>query len=387
MISNLNRYVQNPRYRATGTCFLVLSILFALWITRIPEVKTRLGLSEGDLGTALFFLPLGALTSMLVITNVIRRLGEGRSSVISLIVYSLTITTPVIMPDFTTLCVALYFTGFSMGWVDISINAVANTLEKEDDVKIMSTSHGFFSLGGIVGGVAGGLLADVGLNALPEMISAGLLIITAVLLVVAPQIKNIHDASNAGSGVQFAIPTRKLLGLSAIAFCIMMAEGAITDWSTVYLSITLASTDLVAGIGFAVFSAMMTLGRFNGDQLIGRFGHVAVLRTGLSLGSLGLLLLLIPSIPLAMTGFGLAGLGYSTVIPIIFSQAPKKQPSSPARGLAAVATLGYFGFLIGPVLIGWIAEWIGLGYSFGVLLILTLLALALTRTEKHHVPA
>jgi len=387
MLSNLNRYVLHPKYRATGTCFFILSILLALWITRIPEVKTRLDITEGQLGTALFFLPLGAITSMLLITNLIKKLGEGRSAIYALVVYSFLIIPPMITGTYTGLCIALFFLGISMGWVDISINAVANTLEKLDEVRIMSTSHGFFSLGGIVGGVIGGLLADFEIPVLQQMGFACFMMLLTIFLIVAPQLKKIHDESNSSREVQFAIPTRKLLGLSVIAFCIMMAEGAITDWSTVYLSINLESSVAVAGIGFAVFSAMMTLGRFNGDQWIAKFGHIRVLRTGLVISVAGLIVLLIPSIPTAITGFGLAGLGYSAVIPIVFSQASRKQAHAPAQGLASVATLGYFGFLIGPVLIGWLAEWIGLGYSFAVLLLLTLLAFFLTLAEKRQATA
>ncbi len=387
MLRNLNRYVRHPRYRATGTCFLVLSILFALWVTRIPEVKTRLNLTDGDLGTALFFLPLGAITSMLLITNLIKRLGEGRSSVYALCVYSVLIVPPMIVGSYAGLCVTLFFLGISMGWVDISINAVANTLEKTDDVKIMSTSHGFFSLGGIIGGVFGGYLAELGVSVPAQMGFACFLMFLTIFLVISPRVRTIHDTTNSSGEVQFALPSRQLLGLAVIAFCIMMAEGAITDWSTVYLSINLNSSVTVAGIGFAVFSAAMTFGRFNGDQLIHQYGHIKVLLTGLSISTAGLLLLQFPNIPMAIAGFGLAGLGYSAVIPIVFSQASKKQPHAPAHGLAAVATLGYFGFLTGPVLIGWLAEWIGLGYSFAVLLLLTILALVLTFREKDEATA
>lgn len=382
MLNNLTQYILHVRYRATGTCFFLLSILFALWITRIPEVKTNLNLSEGELGTALFFFPLGALISMLLINNLIRRLGEGRSTVISLIVYGFLMIAPIVMPTYATLCTALFFVGFSMGWVDISMNAVANTLEKLDDVKIMSTSHGFFSLGGIAGGVIGGILAEFAVDPFIQMTFGSLMMLLTVLLIVNPALGKIHDTSNSDHDVIFALPSRPLLGLSVIAFCIMMAEGAITDWSTVYLSITLGSSAAVAGFGFAIFSTMMTLGRFNGDNLIARFGHITILRIGLTISIIGLLLLLMPYIPSALVGFGFAGLGYSAVVPIVFSQASKKQAHAPALGLASVATLGYFGFLIGPVLIGWLAEWIGLEYSFAVLLILSLLALLLTFGEK-----
>ncbi len=374
MIKKLRHYLSNPKHLAVGLCFLMLSILFALWITRIPEVKMKLGLSDGDLGSALFFTPLGAIISMLLSSNMIKWKGEGKSTTFALLFYGLTIATPLIAYDFVTLCIALFLLGFSMGWVDISMNAVANTIEKEDGVKIMSTSHGFFSLGGIIGGALGGILAGVGTNGIVQMIIAFAALTLIVFFIIRPRISHINDESNKESHVIFSVPGKSLIGLAAVAFCIMLGEGAVADWSTVYLSNNLSSGPTLAGFGFAAFSATMTIGRFNGDYLIERFGGSNVVRAGLIMAFAGLILLFLESIIVALLGFALIGLGYSTVIPILFTQASQKADVTPARGLASVATLGYFGFLIGPVIIGWAAEVIGLTLSFGILAALTLVA-------------
>ncbi|MTI38931.1 MFS transporter [Fulvivirga lutimaris] len=374
MIKKLRQYISTPKHMAVGLCFLLLSVLFALWITRIPEVKLRLGLSEGDLGSVLFFTPLGAIISMLLSSNLIRWKGEGKSTVIALLFYGVTMATPLFAYDFLTLCIALFLVGFSMGWVDISMNAVANTIEKVDGVKIMSTSHGFFSLGGIIGGSIGGILAGIGTDGLIQMIAAFITLAIIVMLIIAPKIKSITDDSNKEQHVIFSIPGKSLMGLAVIAFCIMLGEGAIADWSTVYLNNNLSSGPALAGFGFAAFSATMTIGRFNGDYLIEKFGSNNVVKGGLIMAFAGLILLFIKSIALALLGFGMIGFGYSSVIPILFSQASQKADVSPARGLASVATLGYFGFLLGPVIIGWTAEIIGLAFSFGILAALTLVA-------------
>ena len=359
---------------AVGLCFLMLSILFALWITRIPEVKLRLGLSEGNLGTALFFTPLGAIISMLLSSNLIKWKGEGKSTVVALLFYGAAMVTPLLAYDFLTLCIALFIVGFSMGWVDISMNAVANTIEKQDGVKIMSTSHGFFSLGGIIGGTIGGVLAGAGSDGLLQMAVAFVVSLIIIVLVISPRIRHINDDTNKEEHVIFSFPGKSLIGLAVIAFCIMLGEGAITDWSTVYLSNNLSSGPALAGFGFAAFSATMTIGRFNGDYLIEKFGSNNVVKGGLIMAFAGLLLLFVQNITMALLGFGLIGFGYSSVIPILFSQASQKEGVSPTRGLASVATLGYFGFLIGPVIIGWTAEIIGLAFSFGILAALTLVA-------------
>jgi MFS family permease len=374
MIKKLKLYISNPKHMAVGLCFLLLSTLFALWITRIPEVKQTLGLSEGDLGSALFFTPLGAIISMLLSSNLIKWKGEGKSTVLALIFFGVTMVTPLFAYDFITLCVALFLVGFSMGWVDISMNAVANTIEKEDGVKIMSTSHGFFSLGGIIGGTIGGILAGLESDGMIQMIAAFVVLVIIVLLVISPKIRHINDDSNKEEHVIFSFPGKSLMGLAVIAFCIMLGEGAITDWSTVYLSNNLSSGPALAGFGFAAFSATMTIGRFNGDYMIEKFTSGTVVKAGLVIAFAGLLLLFAKSIALALLGFAMIGFGYSTVIPILFTQASKKEDVSPARGLASVATLGYFGFLLGPVIIGWSAEIIGLTLSFGILAALTLVA-------------
>lgn len=374
MIKKLKHYISNPKHLAVGLCFLMLSTLFALWITRIPEVKLQLGLSDGDLGSALFFTPLGAIISMMLSSNLIKWIGEGKSTIAALLFYGIAMATPLVAYDFMSLCISLFLVGFTMGWVDISMNAVANTIEKQDKVKIMSTSHGFFSLGGIVGGTIGGVLAGANVDGILQMSLAFIVSAIIIFLIIKPKISDIIDDSNKEDHVMFSIPGKSLIGLAVIAFCIMLGEGAIADWSTVYLSNTLSSGPALAGFGFAAFSATMTLGRFNGDYLIEKFGSSTVVRVGLIMAFVGLIMLFAKSISLALLGFGLIGFGYSTVIPILFSQASQKTDVSPARGLASVATLGYFGFLLGPVLIGWTAEIIGLTFSFGIIALLTLVA-------------
>ncbi len=207
MFKQLKAYVSTPLYLALGSCFLILSILFALWITRIPEIKEYLHLSEGDLGTALFFTPLGALISMLLSTKIISKLGEGRSSVIALMFYSLAMCLPFLAHSFSLLCGTLFITGLTMGWVDISINAVANTIEKQQKVKIMNTSHGFWSLGGIVGGLIGGLTASMFIDGFCQMVAAAMVSIFILLIGVRPFLNAIQDEENSTKGKRLVLPS------------------------------------------------------------------------------------------------------------------------------------------------------------------------------------
>ena len=375
MFKQLKAYVSTPLYLALGSCFLILSILFALWITRIPEIKEYLHLSEGDLGTALFFTPLGALISMLLSTKIISKLGEGRSSVIALMFYSLAMCLPFLAHSFSLLCGTLFITGLTMGWVDISINAVANTIEKQQKVKIMNTSHGFWSLGGIVGGLIGGLTASMFIDGFCQMVAAAMVSIFILLIGVRPFLNAIQDEENSTKGKRLVLPSGELWILAIIAFCILLSEGAVVDWSTVFLKETLGAKVATAGFGYAIFSAAMTLGRFNGDYLTNRLGAKKLMNYGLVIAIIGFSFLLLENIPLSLLGFAIIGFGYSTVVPILFAESARKSKKSPALGLASVATLGYTGFLLGPVIMGWIAEWQSLTFSFGMLLLITVIAL------------
>ncbi len=375
MLQRLYHYIGNHRHLAIGLTFFILSVLFAFWLTRIPEIKALLGLSEGDLGMALFFIPLGGIVSMIASSQLIKKVGEGRTTIYSLVFFSVIILAPVLAYNFVTLCFALFVLGFSMGWVDIAMNAVVNTIEKEEKVSIMSTSHGFFSLGGIVGGALGGVLAGINIDAALHFLLSGVLVFAVTFLFINKQIGAIADQGNKKEDSFFVIPKPPVLGLAIIAFCIMIGEGAVADWSTVYLVDFLKSNVSIAGFGYAGFSLTMTLGRFNGDFYMQKYGNTAVIMFGSVISIIGIALLFVYSVPVVLIGFTLIGLGYSCIVPVLFSTAAKKEGVSPAYGLASVASAGYFGFLIGPVIIGFLAEEYGLNNSFLLLLGLTFIAL------------
>ncbi|MEM9389112.1 MAG: MFS transporter [Bacteroidota bacterium] len=379
MLRRLYIYSGNPTYLSIGLTFFILSVLMAFWITRIPEVKSTLELSEGDLGIALFFVPLGGIVSMLLSAQLIKYIGEGRTTIYGLVAFSFIILLPVIATTFTLLCAALFVLGFAMGWVDIAMNAVVNTIEKKKKVSIMSTSHGFFSLGGIVGGALGGLLAEAGVSAFLHFMTIGALVFIFTFLVIKKNIGRVHDEGNKEESSFFVIPRSPVLGLAIIAFCIMIGEGVVADWSTVYLQDFLNTNATIAGFGYAGFSFTMTLGRFNGDYYTLRYGNLKVIVFGCIMALAGIVLLLLLNVWLVLLGFVCIGLGYSCVVPVLFSSAAKKEGVTPAYGLASVASAGYFGFLIGPVIIGLLAERYGLNNSFILLLILTTIALLSTK--------
>jgi len=379
MIKRLTDYVSSPQYRGAGLTFFLMSVLFSFWVTRLPSVRDKLSLSEAEIGLALFFIPMGALTAMLVSHAVNRRFGEGRMMSAGLVLLAIAGIFPVLAGNFLLLCISLFFFGFFMGLTDISMNAVVSMFEKKNDVHIMSASHGFFSLGGMIGAPVGGLVAGSDISPLLQMAVTAVIIIVIVVLVIWPHTFDSREEHEGNEEPLMAIPRGGLIPLALMAFCTMMGEGSVADWSAIYLKDVVAAPEYLLGFGYAAFSFTMTLGRFYGDQLSARFGAQKLLLTGYFIAILGFAFTLFGGFYVSLLGFTLIGAGFASIIPELFRSAGRTQGYSSSYGIAAVASTGYFGFLLGPVLIGFIAEYQGLRASFLLLMLLISVALVLVR--------
>jgi MFS family permease len=376
MIQNLSRFFSQKVFVATGITFGINALLFTFWVIRLPEVKVRLGMSEGELGLVLFCMPVGALLAMVLSNRLTHRFGAGRVTVWSTVAFCLGMLLPLQMPSIWSLGLVLFFIGIFTGTMDIAMNAVAATLEVQYKKIIMSTCHGFFSLGGMVGAGLTSLLIGWQVVAMHQMWVGVALALLVALLWIRPLIYPVKE-HNTEHGGGWAWPTKALLGLAIIAFCSMQGEGTIADWSTIFLKEVASAGEFMLGLGYFGFSLSMTLGRFWGDSIIERAGPRQVVMISGFLVILGLLLV-IPAWPwVSILGFTLAGAGYALLIPILFSESAKAPGVSPAKGIASVATMGYLGFLIGPTIIGGIAEQWNLQISFTYLVGLTVLALGL----------
>jgi fucose permease len=266
-----------------------------------------------------------------------------------------------------------------MGFTDISMNSVVSIFEKRDKVKIMSTTHGFFSLGGIIGASLGSLIAGVGIGMATQMVATAAVVILIDLLVIRPVIKNERDDHNNENEALFAIPKGPLLPLAIIGFCIMMAEGSIADWSAIFLDDVVHAPAHLLGFGYAAFSFTMTIGRFYGDELSSILGQQKVLILGCLIALGGFFLTLTGGLIATLGGFALIGVGFSSVVPVLFSISGSMPGVSSSYGIASVGSAGYAGFLLGPVAIGIVAEFQDLTRSFMLLMFLTFLALILAR--------
>lgn len=373
MIKNLQQYVRQPQFLSTGLVFAMHAFLFSLWVTRLPEVKLSLQLSDADLGVCLFFMPFGAFIAMFSASIFIRKFGAGKVTMWFVVAYCIVMMFPLLAPNAVLLGVSLFVVGLAAGTLDISMNAVAAALEKIHNKVIMATTHGFFSLGGMVGAFAGSAL--IGLEVLSWVgMLGGVVICGGILFWVQYHIGNVIGEEEE-SGSHLALPGRAVVGLAIIGFCTMMGEGAVTDWSGIYLQDTTMAEGAIIGLGFAGFSLAMTIGRFYGDILIARLGAARIILIGSMLVIAGLSLVLIGESYSSILGFTLVGLGYSSIIPVVFSEAAKSDEKSASRGITAVVSFGYIGFLSGPVLIGLISDWAGL--KMGMLFLLTTAVLTL----------
>jgi fucose permease len=353
-----------PRH-AVSAVFFANGVALASWVSHIPAVKARLAIGDGQLGLVLLSMAAGAVAALPLAGWLIGRLGARAATVGSAIGLCVTLPLPVLSPSVALLVAALTLLGACNGLLDVSMNTLAVTVEDRVGRPIMSSLHGLFSLGGVAGAVGAstamaGRLTDAG-HVLGT--AASLLVLLAVALPAVPR-----PAVPPGPPVPvFVKPSASLLALGLLTFCGLLVEGAVGDWSAVYLHDALGATAAVSATGFGAFSLAMAAGRFGGDRVAQRLGAARLLRLSGVLAAAGLAVSLLLGHPVvAVAGFGLVGAGVANVVPILFGAAGRVAGVPSGTALAAVASTGYVGYLTGPPLIGLAAEAAGLPAALGV---------------------
>lgn len=284
-------------------------------------------MSDSTLGVILLAMAEGSVLSLPVAGGLVGRFGSRPMTALAGLALCLALPLPVVSGSGLTLALSLALLGAANGTLDVSMNAQALSLERRYQRPIMSSLHACFSLGGAAGAALAGILMWLGVG------------------------DTAHVSFAAAGG--FGWPAPALLFMGALAFVGLLAEGAMADWSAVYLHDSLKASPALAAAGFAAFSLAMTAGRLAGDRVVGRLGAVQALRASGGLAAAGLAAGLLVSGPTAaIAGFGLLGAGIANVIPVLFSSAGNAAGSGAASALAAVATPGYLGFLAGPPLTG-----------------------------------
>lgn len=358
--------------------FFLTGVTFASWAARIPSEQAELGLNTGQLGVALLGIAAGELVFMNLAGYLTARFGSRSITVIASVCLSAMLPVLALAPTFPVLVATLVLFGASFGSVNVAMNTQGVTVERRYERSIFSSFHACYSIGGLTGALVGGLVAAHNIAPLPHFLGVACLAIILALAVARFQLPDRSDTRKAG--VAFARPTRTLLALGLVAFCVVLGEGAMADWSAVYLNSTLRAGVGLAATGYAAFSVVMAVCRGLGDQLTSRFGPGTMVRLGGIVAAGGLTLaLLVNWVPLALVGFGLVGAGFSVIFPLTLSAAGRISKQVSGTAIATVATCGYVGFLVGPAVIGFAADALTLRVALGVVVLLSLCAAALAR--------
>lgn len=353
---------------AVSTMFFVNGVVLASWVPHIPAVKARHAITDGELGGVLFAMAVGAIIALPMAGWLVGRFGSRRMTSVAAVGLCLCLPLPVVAPTIGLLVLSLFVLGAFNATLDVSMNAQAVLVEQRYGRPIMSSFHGLFSLGMLAG--AGGAVAVMARGTSDEahVVEAALL---AVLAVGVNLSSLVPTPAGAGGGRVLAVPGGALLGLGALTFCGLLVEGAMGDWTAVYLHDTLGSSEAHAGTGFAAFSLAMAGGRFAGDRLVAALGPARVLRVFGATAAIGLLTaLVLGDASSAIVGFGLVGLGIANVVPILFGAAARVPGVEAGHAIAGVATVGYAGLLAGPPLIGVAADVVGLRLALGIVVAL-----------------
>ncbi|MDT7829627.1 MFS transporter [Pricia sp. S334] len=363
-MKSLRLILTNARYFGPAWVFASINILFGTWAIYIPTVKENLQIDKSQLGIALFFLSLGVFVVFPIAAKIINRLGVGRSTWYGVVLSCITALLPILAPSYSMLMAALFLFGAANGFTDISMNTLVTELEKEDDRKFMSASHGFFSLGGVLAGLGSFLIGPLDNPVLHMGIAVALVFIVNLIYhrryvaIVAARVEK--ESFSLGL-------FRPLLLLGLISFVAMGSEGAIVDWSGLYLKEISLAPETLWGAGFLGFQVTMTLGRFFGDGISSRIGSIKMVGFGVLLVMIGYGLVLSTQTYLAILGFGLSGLGFSVMVPEIFRIGGNVKGIDSSQGVSFIAGTGYTGFLLAPPILGLIADRFSLVACFIVL--------------------
>ncbi|MEH6620241.1 MFS transporter [Maribacter arcticus] len=378
-MKSLKLILGNARYFGPSWVFASINILFGTWAIYIPTVKDTLDISKSELGIAIFFLALGVFTIFPFASSIINRVGVGKSTFYGVLLSCAAAMLPLLAPNYYVLMAALFLFGASNGITDISMNTLVTEIEKKDKVKFMAASHGFFSLGGVLAGMGSFLIGPLS-NPVLHMSIAVLLVLVVNFIFRRKYISEIAEEIE-NEPFSFGL-LKPLLLLGLISFVAMGSEGAIVDWSGLYLKEITMAPEALWGLGFLGFQVTMTLGRFLGDGISEKIGSIKIVALGAILAIVGYALVLSTDMYLSIVGFALNGLGFSVMVPEVFRIGGNVKGVDSSKGIAFIAGSGYAGFLCAPPILGFLAENYSLTRSFVVLLACGFLILLFTLLLK-----
>lgn len=369
---------------AVSAFFFSAGFCFASWASRIPDIQQKLNLNEAGLGMVLLSLPVGLMVSLPVSGFVVSRYGSRYTAIIAALLYAILLPFLGLVILVWQLVIILFLFGFAGNLLNISMNTQGVSVEALYGRSIMASFHGVWSVAGFSGAAVGTLMLSIFIS--PFLHFCIITVLVCCLAIVAYKyllVKDIHSDSKAPV---FAKPDSALLKLGLIAFCCMVCEGTMFDWSGIYFVKEVQVPKSLTTLGYVAFMTTMAGGRFAGDWMSVKIGKKNMIRmSGLLIAGGLMLAVVLPYIVPATIGFLITGMGVSSVVPLLYSAAGRSGKVASGVALAAVSTIGYLGFLFGPPAIGLIAQVFSLRWSFALIAFLglgvTLLA-GFSRIEK-----
>lgn len=347
-------------------------------------MQSKLKLNNGTLGLALLGTAAGSVLAIPFTGWLVTHYGSKRVTAWAAFGFCLSLVPLSLAVNAEALAGALFLFGALAGMMDVGMNAQGVEVEKALGNPTMSRFHAMFSLGGMVGAGVGGVIAARGVAPWLHFAAAAVLLLVFALIVspgmLGPKANDSHPPEH---HVPFRHMPSVLLALSAIAFCMLLSEGAMADWTAVYLKQVLAAGPGTAAAGYAVFSAAMAIFRLFGDLITARLGSVQTVRAGSLVAAAGLICALAaPSVRWALPGFAATGAGFSVIVPLVFGAGGRVKNVSPGAGIATVTGLGYIGFLVGPPAIGFTSQLLTLRYALGIVVLLCLVSAVLSGSVR-----
>ncbi|MCB1489945.1 MAG: MFS transporter [Bauldia sp.] len=360
--------------------FFLQALILANWLPRIPDVEVALGLGHSELALALAGLPLGMFLGIGISGPLIEWLAPRRTILVSLSALCVSVAFPGWAPDTLLLFVSLFVMGASFALTDVAMNVEAARIETAFGRRIMSTCHGFWSIGSMVGSLMSGGIAELGFATGPHLVIVAVLSLPVGIFLARalPRLREVLGDAGGERHPAFALPSLSLLGLCFFVFGTVMVEQVSRNWGGVFLRDILGASPGVIGLSIGVFALFMAIGRFLGDPLSDRFGGAALARAFGILAIVGIVLTVTANgMVQALAGFIAMGLGVSVGFPLAIRAAASRTDRSPATNVAALAFFAYSSSLVGPIMVGFTAEEMGLRIGFSTILPVVVVSTAL----------
>jgi MFS family permease len=369
-------------YRLAVSClFFLQGICFATWASRIPSIQQSLNLPDAFLGMILFSLPVGSLLGLPLAGWLVTKYGSKKIATNAILLYCILLVFIGLTPNVPALIACLVFFGMTGNIANIAINTQAVGVEAIYQRNIMASFHGLWSLAGFTAAGIGTFMIGKGIIPVKHFLIIAVLIMAGIAACFAYLLP--EEEKKTSSGPLFVKPDKSLITLGITAFCCMMCEGAMFDWSGIYFQKVVKADKALIGAGYTAFMSTMATGRFIADWVKGRLGFKKTVQLSGSLIAIGLLIAVIfPALITSIIGFLIVGFGVSSVVPLVYSEAGKSKHISPGMALAAVSSIGFLGFLAGPPIIGLVAGIFSLRISFLIISCIGILVILITRSRK-----